>query len=272
MTTLDANKVTFHAALIFELLSLMREAGEWVPGLCLRRSQANDGTYNLIRPDGKIVGRIVNTQPEVKEKTMELPLYQSHKKVRAAKIGSINRKIPYGTDNPLHPATKATHFVFGLLGTMREHTAEELENKTFPEVGMYYIEYVDGKTPPYFSFSPAKEFEEEYSLIGDHPFKIGDQVVFSAASGNEPGEPRTISGWTCHPEEGNAGVFYELEGLPGSLFQSYSLEYAPIEDCPHPTTAALAGWPRNEGEERGYLSKQFGEDIQPMEPNPGQTQ
>lgn len=83
---------------------------------------------------------------------MNLPLYQSHKKVRAAKILAITKfKIN-------------TLFALSTPDGMEEaitYLNEDLVKKPTPEIGWYLVQYEDG----YFSFSPAAAFEEGYSLV-----------------------------------------------------------------------------------------------------------
>ena len=80
----------------------------------------------------------------------ELPLYNCHKQVRAAKIKDIvvNQENGFGTlyfeDPTLTPQT-VTAFYMG---------------KHDPKAGGYYVQYAEG----YQSWSPAKAFEEGYTL------------------------------------------------------------------------------------------------------------
>lgn len=75
---------------------------------------------------------------------MELPRYRSHKIVRAAKIVAID----FGERLDLAP--------HGVVEVDRTWIMEKRA-----EVGGYYVVYDDG----YASFSPAKAFEEGYTLI-----------------------------------------------------------------------------------------------------------
>lgn len=79
---------------------------------------------------------------------MKLPLYQSHKKVRASKItewvlADHGSRLDIVTEN----------------GTITLDPAWALRHK--PEVGGYYVVYEDG----YASYSPAQAFEEGYTRI-----------------------------------------------------------------------------------------------------------
>jgi hypothetical protein len=82
--------------------------------------------------------------------TKQLPEYQCHKKVRAAKImgigyKSIDNTFTLSFDDP----------------TLNVSVSSDWCHKHNPEAGGYYVEYEDGYT----SYSPAKAFEAGYSLI-----------------------------------------------------------------------------------------------------------
>lgn len=74
-----------------------------------------------------------------------MPLYQSHKKVRALKISDFKDNTMYFQDPR-----------FGPKKVNRDWAA-----KHDPKKGGYYVVYADG----YESYSPAKAFEEGYKLI-----------------------------------------------------------------------------------------------------------
>ena len=81
----------------------------------------------------------------------QLPEYQCHKKVRAAKISTVNFDNEEKTDY-----------------TIRFEDAEQMPiccsamtNRPLPAPGMYAVVYEDG----YLSFSPAKAFEEGYTRL-----------------------------------------------------------------------------------------------------------
>lgn len=80
---------------------------------------------------------------------VEIPIYQCHKRVRAAKITGFRGN---GTDVPDI-----------LLGEICGITTvlQEWFEKHKPEIGGYFVIYEDG----YKSFSPAKAFEDGYSKI-----------------------------------------------------------------------------------------------------------
>lgn len=86
----------------------------------------------------------------------ELPRYKSHKTVWALKIRSI---APTSDGYVL----MFERDEFGSLA----FTLEELQNRPKPEPGWYYVVYPDG----YFSFSPAKQFEEGYTSEAPQDFK-----------------------------------------------------------------------------------------------------
>lgn len=92
--------------------------------------------------------------------TIELPKYNCHKQVWALKIKDIKRysflKDPI-TGNK--PANHATIFPENTRYAPFE-VDEAYLNKHNPQIGGYYVQYKDG----YQSFSPAKEFEDGYSL------------------------------------------------------------------------------------------------------------
>lgn len=84
------------------------------------------------------------------ETSVEMPKYQCHKQVWALKIGKLEKKPGEGAIMTLLDKRYAE---FSL--------SEEFVTKHKPEVGGYYVVYDDG----YKSFSPAKAFEEGYTLI-----------------------------------------------------------------------------------------------------------
>lgn len=89
---------------------------------------------------------------------MEMPLYQSHKKVRALKIKEIRLDVVV-TGN-----TEPVSFIIFEQEEYGTYTlTEEFIAKHKPEVGGYLVRYEDG----YLSYSPAKAFEEGYTLIED---------------------------------------------------------------------------------------------------------
>lgn len=95
---------------------------------------------------------------------MKLPLYQCHKQVRAAKIGAIGYSAEHNcktleliTDAP---EAESPHAV--LLTNVNADRAWLARNPAL-EIGGYFVEYADGYT----SYSPAKAFEEGYTLWPD---------------------------------------------------------------------------------------------------------
>lgn len=97
--------------------------------------------------------------------TQQLPLYQCHKKVRAAKISQLEilatgwrHQAPDAV--PEHVA--ALHLVSpsgASLGSIK--VSAGFMEKHQPQEGGYYVVYEDG----YPSYSPAKPMEEGYSLL-----------------------------------------------------------------------------------------------------------
>lgn len=78
-----------------------------------------------------------------------MPRYKCHKEVSAVKIHSIEIFEDYSA--MITPSDGHARFSVGREYVLRHH----------PQVGGYYVLYDDG----YKSFSPAKAFEEGYTLI-----------------------------------------------------------------------------------------------------------
>ena len=87
---------------------------------------------------------------EMQRDGMELPLYNCHKQVRAAKITEIESHESDGTGSHT--------MIFGDIGGSK-FLADEWKERHKPKVGGYYVVYNDGYT----SFSPAQAFEEGYT-------------------------------------------------------------------------------------------------------------
>jgi len=85
---------------------------------------------------------------EADAEILEMPRYKCHKEVDALKIIRVIRHIGRAT------------LVFEPPHTSIEVDLDYL-HKHNPQVGGYYVRYDDG----YRSFSPAKAFEEGYTLI-----------------------------------------------------------------------------------------------------------
>lgn len=83
--------------------------------------------------------------------TKEMPKYKCHKKVWALKIKHISL-----ADND-----KGAELTPDEDGYAPLLVSQEYMDKHKPEVGGYYVVYADG----YKSYSPAKAFEEGYSLV-----------------------------------------------------------------------------------------------------------
>lgn len=97
---------------------------------------------------------------------MDLPKYQSHKIVEAAKIASITitpPTVPIGGNQPegggiVLMLKLPEEYVEDLI----PHTvSQEYFNKHQPKKGGYFVRYEDG----YESYSPEQAFEEGYALI-----------------------------------------------------------------------------------------------------------
>jgi hypothetical protein len=85
---------------------------------------------------------------------MEYPRYISHKTVSAVKIAAVDN----GADGSV-----TLHLEGGFDNVVISH--HNKKHKPEPEVGGYLVLYADG----YFSFSPARPFEEGYTLVEDTP-------------------------------------------------------------------------------------------------------
>lgn len=80
----------------------------------------------------------------------KIPTYHSHKKVQAFKIGKMQRD---------HRSLST--LIGSEDGKYIASVSDLIVEKHKPQVGWYYVLYQDG----YVSFSPAKAFEEGYTLI-----------------------------------------------------------------------------------------------------------
>jgi hypothetical protein len=83
---------------------------------------------------------------------MNYPQYQSHKTVSAAKISAVD----HGADGSI-----TVHLEGGFDNVVISH--HDKKHKPEPVVGGYLVVYSDGYT----SFSPAKAFDEGYTLVSD---------------------------------------------------------------------------------------------------------
>ena len=93
---------------------------------------------------------------------MELPLYQCHKQVRAAKILRVDLK-PMGENCvPGDRTIVASLRLDGPKGFVLEREIDhEFMERHRPKAGMYFVLYEDD----YSSVSPAEAFEKGYTLI-----------------------------------------------------------------------------------------------------------
>ncbi len=86
----------------------------------------------------------------------EMPVYICHKEVRALKIARVEDR---GTDTTSDENEIVEVFFEDIAFPPRKFN---LRSKPKPDAGWYLIRYEDG----YESFSPAKAFEEGYTLKG----------------------------------------------------------------------------------------------------------
>lgn len=84
------------------------------------------------------------------QSAVELPLYNCHKQVRAAKITGI---CPQNSET-----LTITLHLDEILGEVEVHSEWMAKHK--PQIGSYYVVYADGYT----SCSPAQPFEAGYTL------------------------------------------------------------------------------------------------------------
>lgn len=85
---------------------------------------------------------------------IQMPQYQSHKKVWALKIKAVLNAPPSAP-----PGSMALEFIE--KGYAPLTVSAEYIDKHAPYAGGYYVTYEDG----YQSFSPAKAFEEGYTRL-----------------------------------------------------------------------------------------------------------
>lgn len=86
----------------------------------------------------------------------KLPVWKCHKVVRAARIEQISTTT--GPD-----AVRTLHLK-GTNETWAAHVDNKIWSRFVPALGDYLVAYEDG----YVSFSPAKAFEEGYTLVADN--------------------------------------------------------------------------------------------------------
>ncbi len=97
-------------------------------------------------------------KPESVQDQRELPRYKCHKIVRALKIAYIVRD---NEDDPNAETDGSAMLIPASDGYAPFPVGSEYIRKHNPEKGGYYVVYKDGYT----SYSPAKAFEEGYTLI-----------------------------------------------------------------------------------------------------------
>lgn len=103
-----------------------------------------------------------------------LPTYKSHKTVRAAKITAFRQN-----GNPDMP-----DLVLGGIGFIVS-LLPDWHQKHKPQVGGYLVQYEDG----YQSYSPAKAFEEGYTLAASVP---APRVTLAKHAGLLPHQQRVV--------------------------------------------------------------------------------
>lgn len=89
------------------------------------------------------------------EATAEMPRYKCHKEVWALKIANITDPTQPGNESDGSRIIQPADTRYAAFRVPRDYV-----QKHNPEVGGYYVEYADG----YKSYSPAKAFEDGYSL------------------------------------------------------------------------------------------------------------
>jgi len=106
-----------------------------------------------------------------------MPQYQCHKKVWALKIKEIQKSFPTieELDEILNEGREPEGAIlrFEEEGFLGLEVPQAYISKHNPQVGGYYVVYEDG----YQSFSPAKSFEEGYTLIPSGPKAHQDRVI-----------------------------------------------------------------------------------------------
>lgn len=98
-----------------------------------------------------------------------LPLYKSHKKVRAAKIKEVYTAGPQNGETVISFEDES----------LEKHIYQksELANRPEPKAGMYLVQYEDG----YVSFSPPEAFESGYTPINENEDDERGEVVADEA-------------------------------------------------------------------------------------------
>lgn len=93
-----------------------------------------------------------------------MPQYQSHKKVWALQIASVEY-IGSDTTTDENPIVEV-----GFVNPRFAPRKFNLANKPIPQKGWYMVQYEDG----YISFSPKEAFENGYSLISEGTLKTSN--------------------------------------------------------------------------------------------------
>lgn len=85
-----------------------------------------------------------------------MPQYECHKKVWALKIADVQQST---ADEDFPGGSYDLHINDGIFAPIQ--ASAEFVQQHKPQAGGYYVVYADG----YKSYSPAKAFEEGYTLI-----------------------------------------------------------------------------------------------------------
>ena len=133
----------------------------------------------------------------------ELPLYQSHKQVRAGKITMI-------AENDKHQPLLCIGGLAGGIIVDKEYLA-----KHSPEVGGYYVQYEDG----YESYCPAASFEAGNALIEEIVLPVESLSFGQALVDLRAGKRLARSGWN------GKGMFIEQQNTDEHSKMSSSYLY-----------------------------------------------
>lgn len=92
-----------------------------------------------------------------------MPVYQSHKQVRAARILKVGRNVLLHIDLPAEGASDAMLLDIG--GGVWVDAEPNMFARYRPVPGDYYVVYDYGTPKQYASISPAQQFDDGYALI-----------------------------------------------------------------------------------------------------------
>lgn len=149
-----------------------------------------------------------------------LPLYKSHKKVRAAKIKEVYTAGPQNGETVISFEDES----------LEKHIYQksELANRPEPKAGMYLVQYEDG----YVSFSPAEPFEAGYTPADENEDDergdvVADEAEQQTGSGGQTADSVHDIGWAVRQlhdgqivrRSGWNGKGMFLLFVPGSEFE-----------------------------------------------------